>query len=380
MNFIRKLFTPVTPLPEGVHHLQAVEDDKPYRLHLRLAGDGSGVLVVNASTVLHLNPTAAEYAWHFIQGTEPGEAAAQVSARYRVDKSTALADYSEFADRIHTLISTPDLDPVSFLDFDRTSPHSVELETPLRLDCAITYELPEGAKGGYSPVKRVDRELTTSEWGEILDKAWAAGIPHITLTGGEPTLRADLPDLIARAEQNGQVCGLLTDGLMLADKSYLDLLLQTGLDHVMLVLQPDNPKSWQAIEAILPEDIFLTVHVTVTAANVKNLPDHIRRLDTMGVRNLSLSTAAAGLANELQELHDLAASLAMTLRWDLPVPYSEANPVTLETKEDKVPAGAGRAWLYVEPDGDVLPAQGQAGTVLGNFLRDPWEKIRALQG
>ncbi len=31
--------------------------------------------------------------------------------------------------------------------------------------------------------------------------------------------------------------------------------------------------------------------------------------------------------------------------------------------------------LYVEPDGDVLPAQGIANQILGNLLRDPWEKI-----
>jgi hypothetical protein len=31
--------------------------------------------------------------------------------------------------------------------------------------------------------------------------------------------------------------------------------------------------------------------------------------------------------------------------------------------------------MYVEPDGDVLPAQGEADKVLGNFLRDDWEKI-----
>ncbi|HEY6074306.1 MAG TPA: radical SAM protein [Anaerolineales bacterium] len=375
MNFITRLFTRVKPLPEGTHHKQDVEDEKPYRLHLRLGADGSGVLVVNASTVLHLNPTAAEYAYHFIKGTAPEEAAREVSARYRVDRPTALADFADFADRIRTLITTPDLDPVSFLDFDRASPHSAELTAPLRLDCALTYELPPGSKGGYAPDKRVDRELSTGEWGDILDKAWAAGIPHITLTGGEPTLRADLPDLIARAEQNGQVCGLLTDGLMLSDKGYLDILLQTGLDHVLLVLQPDNPQSWTAIETILPEDLFLTVHFTVTAANVKTAPEVIRRLASMGVRNLSLSTAATGLAAELQELRSLANALNLTLRWDLPVPYSEANPVTLETKPDEVPAGAGHAWMYVEPDGDVLPAQGMAGSVLGNFLRDPWEKI-----
>ena len=38
------------------------------------------------------------------------------------------------------------------------------------------------------------------------------------------------------------------------------------------------------------------------------------------------------------------------------------------------PKVAGRAWLYVEPDGDVLPTQG-VNRLLGNFLRDPWEKI-----
>ena len=45
----------------------------------------------------------------------------------------------------------------------------------------------------------------------------------------------------------------------------------------------------------------------------------------------------------------------------------------METVEDNIPSGAGKTWLYVEPDGDVLPAQGMADNVLGNFLRDPWE-------
>ena len=58
------------------------------------------------------------------------------------------------------------------------------------------------------------------------------------------------------------------------------------------------------------------------------------------------------------------------------MPYSLENPVAYETVDDQVPAGAGKAWLYVEPDGDVLPAQGLAGQVLGNFLKDPWERIR----
>ena len=43
--------------------------------------------------------------------------------------------------------------------------------------------------------------------------------------------------------------------------------------------------------------------------------------------------------------------------------------------EPRVLDGAGRAWLYVEPDGDVLRSQGMPGKILGNILRDNWETI-----
>jgi hypothetical protein len=376
MNILNRLtenFSKVQPLPAGVHHLQATADEKPYRLHLRLNKDGSGLLILNAATVLQLNPTAAEYAFHFVKGTEPDAAAKQISKRYRVDKKTALADFENFADQIHELISTPDLDPVSFLNFERVAPHSAD--STLRLDCALTYRLPEDSQAQYAPVKRVDRELSTDEWKTIMDKAWAAGIPHIIFTGGEATLRDDLLMLIDHAEQNGQVCGLLTDGLKLADKDYLQMLLQTGLDHVMVILQPSDPRSWKAIETIVPADLFVTVHLTLTKENVHNAKDTLQKLANLAVENISLSAAESDLLDELLALQDIASSLRLTLRWDMPVPYSAMNPISIETVDDEIPEGAGKAWLYVEPDGDVLPAQGEPDKVMGNLLRDDWETI-----
>jgi hypothetical protein len=285
----------------------------------------------------------------------------------------AIKDYNDFVDRIQTLLTTPDLDPISYLDFERVTPHSVDLTAPLRLDCALTYRLPQGSLAEYAPTKRVDRELTTAEWIGILDKAWLAGIPHVTFTGGEATLREDLPDLIARAEKNGQVCGLLTDGLKLADRKYLDMLLQTGLDHLLFILQPGDDRSWKALATIMPEDIFVTVHLTVTEANAQKAPEHLERLATLGVKSLSLTFNGSQLP--ITELQNKAAVLGLTLKFDLPVPYSADHSVAMETEQDNVPSGAGKAWLYIEPDGDVLPAQGMADKVLGNFLRDPWEMI-----
>jgi organic radical activating enzyme len=376
INRLTDRFSKVTSLPEGLYHLQsAPQDQKPYRVHLRLRKDGSGILIINAATVLHLNATAAEYAYHFIKGTDPHEAAKQISVRYRVSKGIALEDYNDFVDRIQTLLATPDLDPVSFLDFERVAPHSADLTAPLRLDCALTYKLPANTKAEYAPTKRVDRELTTEEWQTILDKAWREGIPHVTFTGGEPTLREDLPALIAHAEKNGQVCGLLSDGLKLADKEYLQTLLQTGLDHLLFLLQPDNEKSWQALELIMPEDLFVTVHITVNKQIAKDIHAALERIAGLGVKNISISIMEADLRTALEVLASQAADLNLTMRFDLPVPYSEQNPVVLETEEDDLPSGAGNAWLYVEPDGDVLPAQGMADHVLGNFLKDDWEKI-----
>jgi organic radical activating enzyme len=378
MKFISRLadhFAKVQPLPSGVYHKQDVQDDKPYRVHLRLRADGSGIFILNASTILQLNATAAEYAYHFIRGTQPEEAVKQIASRYRVSKELASHDYQNFMDKIQTLISTPDLDPVSFLDFERAAPHSADLTSPLRLDCALTYRLREDSNAEYAPTKRVDRELTTDEWRSIIDKAWQAGIPHITFTGGEATLRDDLPDLIAHAEKNGQVCGLLTDGLRLVDRDYLDLLLQTGLDHILFLLQPDNNQSWTALQTAMAEDIFVTVHLTLNQDNIKLAEEALEQMAKLEVKSLSLTSADDSLRDTYDSLRDKAAALGLTLRFDLPVPYFASNPVVYEAQEATIPEGAGKAWLYVEPDGDVLPAQGYSDKVLGNLLRDEWKQI-----
>lgn len=375
IDFIRERFTRAKPLPAGSHSFQSGPDEPAYRLHLRTQPDGSGILIVNAATVLHLNPTATEYAYHMMKGTIPVDVARAVASRYNINKRFAQQDYEEFRERIQTLIHTPDLDPVSYLDFERVAPHSQDLTAPLRLDCALTYQLPAGSEANAAPTKRVDRELTSEEWKTILDKAWQAGIPHITLTGGEPTMRPDLAGIIAHAEKNGQVCGLLSDGLKLADKGYLQTLMQTGLDHLLFILQPDNQASWKALETILPEDLFTTVHLTLTRDNIARAEETLQKLAKLGVTSLSLSVTDDSLKEGFETLRNLAASLELTLRWDLPVPYSLDNPVAFETSEENLPAGAGKVWLYVEPDGDVLPAQGLADQVLGNFLRDPFEQI-----
>lgn len=372
---IRRIFEKVEPISPGIYHFQApAEDPRNYRLHLRIENDGSGVLIVNASTILHLNKTAAEYVYYFIENLPADKVGQLVASRYRIDFAQAKSDYRDLVDRILALIEIPDLDPITFLDFDRQIPYSGEISAPYRLDCALTYRLPEDVDPEHAPTKRVTRELTTSEWGNIIDKAWQLGIPHIIFTGGEPTLREDLIQLISQAEDNGQVTGLLTDGVRLADASYLQAILLTGLDHVLIRFHPENETIWRTLEKILAEDIYTAVHLTITGENAALLNDQLNRLAQMGVHAISLSADDDALDPILEQARNTVASLDMSLIWDLPVPYSRHNPVTLEVEETEASDGAGRAWLYIEPDGDVLPAQG-VNKVIGNVLDDTFEDI-----
>src|SRR5512138_3823085 len=104
LNPFKRLFTPTRPAP-GMYHYQSPPDDpRNYRLHLRMEEHGGGVLIVNAATVLHLNQSAAEYAYYLVNNTPPDEVARQMAARYNVSRAQARQDYLDLAERIQILV------------------------------------------------------------------------------------------------------------------------------------------------------------------------------------------------------------------------------------------------------------------------------------
>jgi len=382
---IRRILVRVEPLPPGLYARKTPPDSPlPYRLHLRLEADGRGVLLINAATILHLNPTAAEYAYHLVQGTRAEEVASLIASRYRVTREQAARDYAEFVDRVETLYLDPERAPVSVQELERQTPYSGPLSAPYRLDCALTYRMSIDAFA--VPAEPAGGELATGEWQKVLDKAWGVGIPHVVFTGGEPTIRPDLPTLLAHAEHLGMVTGLVSDGARLAESAYLDELLQAGLDHVTVVLgshdrsRTPSARDWDVLVGIiywaevLEARLHTVAHLTLTLENVAEIPVWLDRLAETGVHAVSLTASHPSLARELVSARDRAAAAGLPLNWDLAVPSTGLDPRSLEGPDETVASGAGRAWLYVEPDGDVLPAQG-ASQVLGNMLRDPWNQI-----
>lgn len=369
------LFTP-KPLPENTYRGNLpLPDGTNCRMHLRINDHGEGILILNASTILHLNPSATEFAYHLIQQTDEETIIKELVKRYQVSASSVQSDYETFKGRLESLLLSPDLDPENFLDIDRIELHKERFSSPLRLDCALTYQTSEDSSPLVTPVDRVKRSLDTQEWKTILLKAWDKGIPHVVFTGGEPTLRPDLVELVKFAEDTGQVTGLLTDGARLTETDYLHSLLSAGLDHIMIVLESKNPVSWEAIKDVINEDISLTVHITVSNTQPSKYEDLFERLQGLQVKKISLSADSLEAGKMLSEVSRKALDYGFSLVWDLPVPYSEVNPIALELIQvENSLKGTGRTWLYVEPDGDILPGQGIT-TVLGNILTDPWETI-----
>ena len=85
------------------------------------------------------------------------------------------------------------------------------------------------------------RDLTTEEVRRRMQKARRNGGSRIAFTGGEPTLRSDLPELISAARKAGfKEIAVTTNGRMFADPQVADELLEAGLNRISFSLHSAN--------------------------------------------------------------------------------------------------------------------------------------------
>ncbi len=400
---LRRLIPRKSRLP--LYHLRVQnEEHGGLRLHLRLERDGSGILIINVSRVLFLNRTAAEYVTSFIRGDSEEETVKKIVKRYRVDAETARKDYREILYVINTFVNTPDVCPVSYLGVEKLEPFKRELSAPYRMDLAITYRCNNKCVHCYAGGPRETGELTTKEWFKVMDKIFKLGIPHVVFTGGEPTLRNDLPELIAYAEKIGLVCGLVTNGRRLKDESYFQSLVEAGLDHIQITLESHDPQihdritgvagSWEetveGLKNAIESPIYTLTNTTLNKYNVKGILETIDFIYGLGLRQFACNSLIySGKATEpkiakefaikessleliLAKIRDHARKLRMEFIWYTPTEYCVLNPLKLDLGIKT--CSACRISMCIEPDGTVIPCQSYFAP-LGNMLKDSWEKI-----
>lgn len=106
-------------------------------------------------------------------------------------------------------------------------------------------------------------ELTTAQWRAIIDELAELGCRRVAMLGGEPLLRADLPDLIEHVHARGMACVLTSNGLLVARRIER---LRT-LDTLVLSLDAPGP----ANDAVRGDGVFAAVEAAIAAARQHGL-------------------------------------------------------------------------------------------------------------
>lgn len=403
MNLFKPFSTSSTPAVElpaaGVYHFLRENEVEKSRLHLRVDKDGSGLLIINANRVFQLNPTAAAMMYLALKEVPVQAATKTLSRAYNAPKNAIVTDYAEIQHQLNALIANESC-PICELDLETTAPFSSTPSAPYRMDLAVTYRCNNACAHCYNARSRNHPELDTQAWFEILDQLWKIGIPHIVFTGGEPTLRDDLPELVRHAEQNGQITGINTNGRRLGDPAYLQALVDAGLDHVQITFEshiPEihdrmvcHPGAWNetltGLKSVLATKLYVMTNTTMLTLNKDSIAGTLEFLGQLGLKTIGLNaliysghgaTVGTGLSEkELEPLllnaKQITEKYNQRLIWYTPTQYCNFDPVALDLGVKGCTAALYN--MCVEPDGAVLPCQSYYLT-LGNIRTDAWDSI-----
>lgn len=398
---IRGLFTTPQGVEPGIYHYRRELADREMRLHLRVDPDRRGLLVVNASGVLHLNATATEMIKHVLDGKNEEQAVAEVMSVYRAGAEEVRKDYARIRGIIGDLETGEDACPVMNVDLPFVKPFGREVTAPYRADLALSYECNNSCKHCYVARKPDEvQPLTLDGWKKVLSRLWDVGVPHVCFTGGEATLSPHLVDLVERAEDIGLVTGLLTNGRKLADREYVRRLVGAGLDHVQITVESHDPavhdemvgssgahaETVQGIKNALADDIYVVTNTTLCKRNADSIDETLSFLGELGVKQFAMNSLIytgkapeSGLGIAEQDLEPIlglvtarAAELGMRFIWYSPTRYCEMDPTIHGAGYKRCTAAEYN--ICIEPDGQVLPCQSYYQPC-GHVLEDDWRKI-----
>ncbi|MET8760325.1 pyrroloquinoline quinone biosynthesis protein PqqE [Lentzea sp. NPDC004782] len=252
-------------------------------------------------------------------------------------------------------------------------------EAPFGLLAELTHRCPLQCGYCSNPVELVrrDAELPTEDWLSVFDQARSLGCLQIHLSGGEPLLRPDLPELVAHANSLGCYVNLVTSGVGLSRDRLRDLA-SRGVDHVQLSLQDATragndriagikafDRKVEAASFVREEGLPLTVNTVLHRQNLDHIAGIIAMAEEMGAERLELAnTQYYGWAlrnravllptrEQLAHADPIVAAAQERLRGRMEIVYVIADYHEAHPKPCMY--GWGARQLTVAPNGDVLP-------------------------
>ena len=244
------------------------------------------------------------------------------------------------------------------------------------------------------------KELFTDDWKEIIDKCRKLKIPQLTFTGGEPTMREDLFELIEHAKWF--VTRLNTNGIKLT-KEYCRKLREVSLDSMQITFYSFDEKIHnRLVGAERFADVVNGIDNAVEAGiNVSiNTPlctlnrDYVKTLEFLHDRGIKyvtcsgLITTGNAIKEESENLQLTNAEVRDILREAVDYCYTNDMEISFTSpgwvddqfcKELGISTpncGACLSNMAITPGGDVVPCQSWlSDKPLGNMLKDEWESI-----
>ena len=245
-----------------------------------------------------------------------------------------------------------------------------------------------------------EEELSTEEWKKILDKCREAGIPQVTFTGGEPTMRDDLFELVKYARWF--ISRLNTNGIKLTEE-YCRALREAELDSVQITFySPDSEvhnqlvgadryeETVKGIEHALAAGLSVSINTPLCTLN-KDYVKTLKFLHDKGVIYVTCSglittgNAAQETSEQLQltgqELEEiLRESVAYCNKNGMEIAFTSPGWIEQQVFDVlNIPSpscGACLSNMAVTPGGNVVPCQSWlSDEPLGDMLKDDWQSI-----
>ncbi|MGH6895393.1 MAG: pyrroloquinoline quinone biosynthesis protein PqqE [Geminicoccaceae bacterium] len=175
---------------------------------------------------------------------------------------------------------------------------------PVSLLAELTHRCPLQCPYCSNPLalEKAGVELDSATWLRVLDEAAELGVLQVAFSGGEPTLRRDLEEMLRRAAGLGLYSNLITAGVLL-DETRLAALIDAGLDHLQLSVQDaeatnadriggyrgGHAKKLRLAGLVRAAGIPLTINAVVHRQNVDNLEQIIELALACGAKRLEVA-------------------------------------------------------------------------------------------
>ncbi len=256
---------------------------------------------------------------------------------------------------------------------------------PIGMLAELTHRCPLQCPYCSNPTEllKANRELDTESWIALFGQAADLGVLQVHLSGGEPTLRRDLEQLIAALAARGVYTNLITAGVGIAD-GRMERLAEAGLDHVQLSFQGARPettamignhrggheKKRQTARQARAAGLPLTLNAPIHRHNIDQVPEFIDLALELGAERLEIANvqySGWALLNREALMPDRAAverqvsivaAAQERLQGVLNIDFVTPDYFAIYPKPCM--GGWARDAFMVAPDGTVLPCHAAA--------------------